>query len=157
MTVTLNSYDRREHVANTFPNMRLIVLALSLILLFTFVQAKADSKDDTRRHGGDGSGDTDLDDAPLGFGLVCGAGAATMLGAGIVFLPGCMEGLAGSDGFLAVCLSIAAGVMLYVSFVEIFVKSVDSFKEAGESENDSYLYGTLSLFGGILINMFLGW
>lgn len=103
----------------------------------------------------EGSDDTNLDDAELGFGLVCGAGAATMFGAGIVFLPDLVKIFA-SDDFLAGCLSVAAGVMIYVSFVEIFGKSTDAFKDAGEAENDAYLYGTLSFFGGILVNILLG-
>ncbi|CAM9482535.1 unnamed protein product [Ectocarpus sp. 8 AP-2014] len=41
--------------------------------------------------------------------------------------------------------------MLYVSLVEIFVKSQDSFANHGFSEADSYLYATLSLFGGVLL------
>lgn len=46
--------------------------------------------------------------------------------------------------------------MIYVSMVEIFVKATDGFKDAGESENDAYLYGTLSFFGGIALNAALG-
>ena len=117
---------------------RVLHVLFTLQLLFAFAQAA-----------------TNLDDAPLGFGLVCGAGAATMLGAGIVFLPGCFAALT-SDKFLASCLAIAAGVMLYVSMVEIFVKSVDAYKDAGEKEDDAYLYGTCSLFGGMIVNMLLG-
>jgi hypothetical protein len=55
------------------------------------------------------------------------------------------------DKILAAGLSFAAGVMLYVSFVEIFtVKAVDSFKECFP-EPYAYLYATLSFFGGIVI------
>lgn len=39
-----------------------------------------------------------------------------------------------SKRFLAGSLGLAAGVMLYVSLVEIFVKSVDSFSNHGFEE-----------------------
>ncbi|CAM9579116.1 unnamed protein product, partial [Hapterophycus canaliculatus] len=55
-----------------------------------------------------------------------------------------------SKRFLAGSLGVAAGVMLYVSLVEIFVKSQMAFTNHGYSEADAYLYATLSLFGGIL-------
>eukprot|EP00656_Telonema_subtile_P024546 TRINITY_DN26754_c0_g1_i1.p1 TRINITY_DN26754_c0_g1~~TRINITY_DN26754_c0_g1_i1.p1 ORF type:complete len:294 (+),score=58.63 TRINITY_DN26754_c0_g1_i1:204-1085(+) len=77
-----------------------------------------------------------------------------MLGAALVFFPQCAS--LTSQTFLAWCLSIAAGVMIYVSMIEIFNKSVDSFHDAGESQNDAYLYGTISFFGGILLNALLG-
>merc|ERR1711966_68435 len=100
--------------------------------------------------------ESNLDDAPLGFGLVCFAGSATMLGAAIVFMPASVIEKLGGATFLAWCLSLAAGVMLYVSFIEIFSKSTGAFQDAGENENDAYGYGTLSFFGGILINFLLG-
>jgi len=46
---------------------------------------------------------------------------------------------------------MSAGVMLYVSFVEILVKAFDSFEASGESEADSKLYGTLCFFGGFIV------
>jgi len=100
--------------------------------------------------------ESNLDDAPLGFGLVCFAGSATMVGAAIVFMPASVIEKLGGGTFLAWCLSLAAGVMLYVSFIEIFSKSTGAFTDAGENEDDAYVYGTLSFFGGILINFLLG-
>ena len=44
-----------------------------------------------------------------------------------------------SKRVLAGCLGISAGVMLYVSFVEIFVKSLGAFEEAGNGPSDAYL------------------
>ena len=44
-----------------------------------------------------------------------------------------------SKRVLAGCLGISAGVMLYVSFVEIFVKSLGAFEEAGNGASDAYL------------------
>jgi len=55
-----------------------------------------------------------------------------------------------SRKFLAGSLGFSAGVMLYVSFVEIFVKSQLAFTD--ELPNDpgmAYLYATLSFFAGI--------
>jgi len=100
--------------------------------------------------------ETNLDDAGLGFGLVCAAGGATMVGAALVFFPQIVA--LANESFLAGCLAIAAGVMVYVSLVEIFVKSVESFGAEGakEEEKYAYLYGTLSLFAGCIINFLLG-
>jgi len=106
-----------------------------------------------------------LDDAPVGFGLVCGAGGATMIGAVIVFIPWCIERM--NSTFLAGALALAAGVMTYVSMIEIFVKSNDSFKQAlndgysycddpHEKEKWAYLYATLCFFGGVIFNACLG-
>ncbi|GBG25151.1 Mitochondrial import inner membrane translocase subunit Tim23 [Hondaea fermentalgiana] len=65
------------------------------------------------------------DNVPLAFGLVIAAGLSTSVGAAFVFCDGVVTRanrfvLAGSLGF-------SAGVMLYVSLVEIFVKAVDEF------------------------------
>ena len=51
---------------------------------------------------------------------------------------------------LAASLGLSAGVMLYVSFVEIFRKSQSEFENAGSAESDAYLYATLCFFGGFL-------
>jgi ZIP family zinc transporter len=109
--------------------------------------------------------DLNLDNAGVGFGLVCGAGGATMIGAVIVFIPWCIERM--NSTFLAAALALAAGVMTYVSMIEIFVKSNDSFKQAlndgysycddpHEKEKWAYLYATLCFFGGIIFNACLG-
>ena len=83
----------------------------------------------------------------LAFGLAAAAGACTTIGACIVF---CAH-LANSK-FLAGALGFSAGVMLYVSFAEIFLrKSVDGFEEAGYSDVDAYRYSTLAFFGGFVI------
>lgn len=83
----------------------------------------------------------------LAFGLAAAAGACTTIGACIVF---CAH-LANSK-FLAGALGFSAGVMLYVSFAEIFLrKSVDGFEEAGYSDVEAYRYSTLAFFGGFVI------
>lgn len=85
----------------------------------------------------------------VALGLVCGAGAATALGSSVVFFPSLVK--LASRRVLAGSLGLSAGVMTYVSFVEIFAKSVDGFVLAGIDEDLSYIYATLSFFGGVLL------
>ena len=84
----------------------------------------------------------------LGFLLVVGAGLSTGIGAAVVYYSDLV--VLASTKVLGSSLGISAGVMLYVSFVEIFQKSVLAFtEEAGHDEALSYLYSTLCFFGGI--------
>lgn len=64
----------------------------------------------------------------LAFGLVTAAGLSTTLGAALAFvLP---YSRSTKNLTLASCLALAAGVMLYVSFVEIFtMKAIDEFEK----------------------------
>ncbi len=83
----------------------------------------------------------------LAFGLTIAAGLCTTVGAAIVF---CAR-LANAK-FLAGSLGFSAGVMLYVSFAEIFLrKSVGEFEAASYSEVEAYRYSTLAFFGGFLV------
>ena len=91
----------------------------------------------------------------VAFALVCGAGAATALGASVVFFPTLVK--LASRRVLAGALGVSAGVMTYVSFVEIFNKSQLSFLDAGHSERDSYLYATLCFFGGVVTMLVSFW
>jgi ZIP family zinc transporter len=84
----------------------------------------------------------------IAFALVCGAGAATALGASVVFFPSLVK--LASRRVLAAALGVSAGVMMYVSFVEIFNKSLGSFIDAGHTEERAYLYATLCFFGGVV-------
>lgn len=72
----------------------------------------------------------------LAFGIVTAAGLSTSLGAALAFVMPQNKG--GPNLFLAACLAIAAGVMLFVSFVEIFAeKAVSAFADclpAGKKE-----------------------
>eukprot|EP00178_Gracilaria_changii_P027867 TRINITY_DN924_c0_g2_i2.p2 TRINITY_DN924_c0_g2~~TRINITY_DN924_c0_g2_i2.p2 ORF type:complete len:228 (+),score=32.88 TRINITY_DN924_c0_g2_i2:2966-3649(+) len=107
--------------------------------------------------------ETQKGNAGLAFGIVTAAGLSTTLGAALAF---CMPYKRDSKNLLlAACLSIAAGVMVYVSFMEIFaIKAIESF-EACVREELAYLYATLCFFGGILItylfdislHLFEGW
>jgi ZIP family zinc transporter len=91
----------------------------------------------------------DNENVELAFGLVCAAGMATSIGAAVVFWPGAVDRF--DHIMLARCLALAAGVMLYVSFIEIFKKSGDAFAEAGHAANDAYMYGTLTFFSGFVV------
>lgn len=62
----------------------------------------------------------DQDALAKAFALTAGAGMATALGASLVFFPSLH-----TPEFLGMSLAFAAGVMLYVSFVEIFIKASD--------------------------------
>jgi len=78
---------------------------------------------------------------------VCFAGSATGLGAAVVFSERLVK--MASKQVLASALALSSGVMMYVSFVEIFVKSQMAF-EAPLGPNDAYLAATASLFAGML-------
>jgi ZIP family zinc transporter len=82
----------------------------------------------------------------LAFGLTVGASAATAIGAAIVFVPRLVQ--YAHRKTLAGALGLSAGVITYVSFVEIFKNSVQAFVDAGNSDKIAYIYGTLSFFGG---------
>lgn len=93
----------------------------------------------------------------IAFGAVAAAGASTAIGAAIVFFPRLVK--LASRRVLASSLGISAGVMTYVSFVEIFQKAVGAFDNmnAYKIEDDderlgkANLYATLSFFGGVAI------
>ena len=91
-----------------------------------------------------------LSRAELGFLLVCGAGSATGLGAAVVFSERLVK--LASKRFLAGALGLSAGVMLYVSFAEILVKSQIAFEASSAlGPGDAYLASTLSLFAGMAL------
>jgi len=102
-------------------------------------------------------GIVDSDNLGIAFGAVIAAGASTAIGAAVVFFPKLVK--LASRRVLAASLGFAAGVMTYVSFVEIFQKSVTAFTdhavEGGYSEDASasrgYVFGTLSFFGGVVV------
>lgn len=98
----------------------------------------------------------------LAFGAVFGAGAATCLGASVVFFPKIVKFT--SKNFLASSLGISAGVMTYVSFVEIFSKSQHSFvnhlvdvivDDEMKRWGRANLYATLSFFSGVVIMLLI--
>jgi len=90
-----------------------------------------------------------LDNTGLAFGLVTAAGLSTAIGAAAVFEKRIVK--LASKPVLAAGLGFSGGVMLYVSFIEIFLKSHGAFLIDGFAEKDAYFLATLCLFAGMLI------
>lgn len=93
--------------------------------------------------------------AGLGFALVVMAGLSTAIGAAVVFFRQLVH--LANKLVLAAGLGFSAGVMFYVSFVEIFVKSNGAFTEHGMEENDAYTVATACFFAGLFMMKVLGW
>jgi ZIP family zinc transporter len=89
------------------------------------------------------------ENAGLAFGLVIAAGLSTALGAAAVFEKRLVK--LASKRVLAAGLGFSGGVMIYVSFVEIFVKSQGAFEEDGREPTDAYLCATVCLFAGMAL------
>mmetsp|Transcript_24870 Transcript_24870/g.36496 ORF Transcript_24870/g.36496 Transcript_24870/m.36496 type:complete len:373 (-) Transcript_24870:275-1393(-) len=89
----------------------------------------------------------------LAFGLVTAAGLSTAIGASVVFFPSLIK--LASKRVLAGSLGLSAGVMLYVSFVEILFKSLGSFQDSGIEDGKAYCYATLCFFGGVVFMIVL--
>jgi ZIP family zinc transporter len=85
-----------------------------------------------------------LDNVLFAFGLTLFAGLATGIGSALAFFT-----KRTNTKFLSYSLGFSAGVMIYVSLVEIFQKSVISFEEL-HSAKISYSYTLIAFFGGIL-------
>jgi zinc transporter, ZIP family len=81
----------------------------------------------------------------IAFGLTLFAGLATGVGSALAFFA-----KRTNMKFLSTALGFSAGVMIYVSFVEIFPKAKDSLVQA-LGEVQGYWVTALSFFGGILI------
>ncbi len=81
----------------------------------------------------------------LAFLITLGAGLATGIGSFLAFSAHKTD-----KKFLSFMLGLSAGVMIYVSLVEIFQKSVVSLSEAFGDDGLGYLYATLGFFGGVV-------
>ena len=81
----------------------------------------------------------------MAFGLTLFAGMATGIGSLIAFTA-----KRTNHRFLSVSTGFSAGVMLYVSFIEIFPKGLAGMI-ACQGERRGYLYTTLGFFGGMLL------
>ena len=79
------------------------------------------------------------------FALTLFAGLSTGIGSGLAFFA-----KQTNTKFLAISLGFSAGVMIYVSFIEIFVKARDELTIA-YGDSAGFWYTTLGFFGGILI------
>jgi ZIP family zinc transporter len=84
-------------------------------------------------------------DVWIAFGLTLFAGMATAIGSIIAF-----KARRTDYRFLSVATGFSAGVMLYVSFVEIFFKGVDSLVERF-GETGAHWINAGSFFGGMLL------
>jgi len=87
------------------------------------------------------------------FGLVIGAGMCTTIGAAAVFFPTLAK--LGNRRNLASALGLSAGVMTYISFVDIYQKAIDGFEENGHDKEKSFIYATVTFFCGCILMMIL--
>jgi ZIP family zinc transporter len=86
-----------------------------------------------------------MGDVWIAFGLTLFAGMATAIGSVIVFTAKRLD-----YRFLSVATGFSAGVMLYVSFVEIFFKGVDALVQRF-GETGAQWINAGSFFGGMLL------
>ncbi|MCI5050783.1 MAG: zinc transporter ZupT [Candidatus Pacebacteria bacterium] len=80
------------------------------------------------------------------FLITLGAGLATGIGSLLAFTA-----KKTNKKFLSFMLGLSAGVMLYVSLVEIFQKSVASLTDAFGDGGLGYLYATIGFFAGVIL------
>lgn len=103
----------------------------------------------------------ETENAGIGFAAVGAAGGSTAVGAAVVFFPRLVK--LASRRVLASSLGFSAGVMTYVSFVEIFQKSVGAYNDdllaEGRSEDKAEglanTFATLSFFAGAAVMVLL--
>jgi zinc transporter ZupT len=88
------------------------------------------------------------------FGLVIAAAASTGLGAAVVFVPSMVK--LAKRSVLAASLGFSAGVMTFVSFSEIFYKSLASFEEGGVETDRAFVYASVGFFVGVVVVMVRG-
>lgn len=86
-----------------------------------------------------------MSDVMFAFLLTLAAGLFTGIG-GLIALFAKKE----NKNFLAICLSFSAGVMIYISFVEIFAKAHESL-EYVYGEDIGFFITTIAFFAGALI------
>ena len=82
----------------------------------------------------------------IAFALTLLAGLSTGVGAAIAFFAPRTN-----TRFLSVCTGLSAGVMLYVSFMEILPEAFRQVAEAGFAERPASALGTLGFFAGIAL------
>lgn len=97
-------------------------------------------------------------DVAFAFAMSIGAGMCTAIGGAVSFL-----GKIEDKRILAASLALSAGVMIYVSFIEIFFKSVGGFtdqflldsQEVATAERNAYYAATSFFFVGMLLTRLL--
>ncbi len=87
----------------------------------------------------------ELDNVLFAFALTLFAGLSTGIGSALAFFT-----KRTNTEFLSISLGFSAGVMIYVSFVEILTKAKDILI-VSHGERLGYWYTVLAFFGGILI------
>lgn len=88
----------------------------------------------------------------IAFLLTLIAGLSTGIGSAIAFFA-----KRTNFSFLCVSLGFSAGVMIYVSFVEIFPEAIHYFTAGGHTGKLPELYATLGFFGGVLLIAVIDW
>ena len=83
----------------------------------------------------------------LAFGLTLFAGLSTGIGSALAFFT-----RRTNTSFLSTALGFSAGVMVYVSFVEILVKARESLAEQF-GDTRAYWYATIAFFAGLVVGM----
>lgn len=86
-----------------------------------------------------------MDNVLFALGLTVFAGLSTGIGSALAFYT-----KQTNKKFLSAALGFSAGVMIYVSMIEIFVKAKDSL-QISLGSSLGYLVTTLSFFGGIAV------
>eukprot|EP00239_Pterosperma_sp_CCMP1384_P006288 CAMPEP_0197852926 /NCGR_PEP_ID=MMETSP1438-20131217/21730_1 /TAXON_ID=1461541 /ORGANISM="Pterosperma sp., Strain CCMP1384" /LENGTH=335 /DNA_ID=CAMNT_0043467157 /DNA_START=108 /DNA_END=1115 /DNA_ORIENTATION=+ len=87
----------------------------------------------------------------VAFLMVIGAGLATTVGSTFAFCSSLAD-----TRILAGSLGLSAGVMLYVSFAEIFtVKSVEGFADSGYDDDAAVRIATFCFFSGLCLTFLL--
>lgn len=84
-----------------------------------------------------------MNDVLFAFLLTLLAGLGTFVGGLVV-----MFSKTSNKRFLAICLSFSVGVMLYISFAEIFFEGLEALEDAFNGEL-GYLIATVAFFAGI--------
>lgn len=87
-----------------------------------------------------------MDPIVLAFLVTLGAGLATGIGSLLAFTR-----KRPSDKFMAFMLGLSAGVMIYVSLIEIFQKAVASLTDALGDGGAGYMWATVGFFVGFVI------
>ena len=87
--------------------------------------------------------------AAAGFLLVLLAASCVVLGSSAVFHPSFARWA--TARVLGASLGFATGVMLYVSLVDIYSKSISAFEEHGHGKDVAFVFTTLAFFAGVAI------
>lgn len=90
--------------------------------------------------------DIELSTILFALGLTVFAGLATGVGSALAFYT-----KKTNETFLSAALGFSAGVMIYVSMIEIFVKARTSLEEYYGAPQKAYLITTLAFFGGVAL------